>query len=45
MESESFAVNEDEWRHFDHRDWKYYQILNVPFEDLDKSSPSANVVR
>jgi len=34
MESEGFTVNESEWWHFDHRDWRYYQILNVPFEDV-----------
>lgn len=45
MESEGFTVNEDEWWHFDHKDWKYYLILNVPFGDLRKSSPSMNVVR
>jgi len=34
MESEGFAVNEDEWWHFDYKDWKQYGILNVPFEKL-----------
>ena len=34
MESESFTVNEDEWWHFDYKDWKQYGILNVPFEKL-----------
>lgn len=34
MESEGFSVNEDEWWHFDFRDWKQYPILNVSFEDL-----------
>ena len=34
MESEGFTVNEDEWWHFDYQDWKFYPILNVPFEDL-----------
>jgi zinc D-Ala-D-Ala dipeptidase len=33
MESEGFTVNEDEWWHFDYKDWKYYAILNVRFED------------
>jgi zinc D-Ala-D-Ala dipeptidase len=40
MESESFTVNEDEWWHFDFRDWKYYQILNAPFERLGQPSPT-----
>jgi D-alanyl-D-alanine dipeptidase len=34
MESEGFTVNEDEWWHFDYKDWKRYPILNVPFEKL-----------
>jgi D-alanyl-D-alanine dipeptidase len=34
MESEGFTVNEDEWWHFDYKDWKQYRILNVPFENL-----------
>ena len=33
MESEGFTVNEDEWWHFDYKDWRHYSILNVPFED------------
>ncbi|MGB7437100.1 MAG: M15 family metallopeptidase [Candidatus Acidiferrum sp.] len=35
MESEGFTVNEDEWWHFDYKDWKHYPILNVPFEKLN----------
>jgi D-alanyl-D-alanine dipeptidase len=34
MESEGFTVNEDEWWHFDYKDWKHYPILNIPFEKL-----------
>jgi D-alanyl-D-alanine dipeptidase len=34
MESEGFTVNDDEWWHFDYKDWKHYPILNVPFEKL-----------
>ena len=36
MESEGFTVNEDEWWHFDYKDWKHYAIGNVPFEKLGK---------
>jgi D-alanyl-D-alanine dipeptidase len=39
MESEGFTVNEDEWWHFDYKDWIHYPILNVPFEDLSAGSP------
>ena len=35
MESEGFTVNEDEWWHFDYKDWKLYPILNVPFEKIE----------
>ncbi|HTP68653.1 MAG TPA: M15 family metallopeptidase [Dongiaceae bacterium] len=34
MESEGFAVNESEWWHFDYKDWKLYQLMNLRFEDL-----------
>lgn len=34
MESEGFRVAENEWWHFDYRDWREYPVLNVPFEKL-----------
>ena len=34
METEGFTVNEVEWWHFDYRDWRNYQILNLTFEEL-----------
>jgi len=37
MESEGFTVNEDEWWHFDYKDWKQYGILNVAFEKIADS--------
>ena len=40
MESEGFSVYEDEWWHFDYKDWKLYSILNVPFEDLSNTLPN-----
>jgi zinc D-Ala-D-Ala dipeptidase len=42
MESEGFTVNEDEWWHFDYKDWKLYPILNVPFEKLNPVSPAGD---
>jgi D-alanyl-D-alanine dipeptidase len=36
MESDGFTVDQNEWWHFDYKDWKLYSILNVPFEKLDK---------
>lgn len=38
MESEGFTVYEDEWWHFDYKDWKSYEILNVPFEQLGSAA-------
>jgi CubicO group peptidase (beta-lactamase class C family)/D-alanyl-D-alanine dipeptidase len=34
MEDEGFTVYEDEWWHFDYKDWRNYPILNVPFEQI-----------
>lgn len=34
MEEQGFAVNPDEWWHFDYKDWKSYPILDIPFEQL-----------
>jgi D-alanyl-D-alanine dipeptidase len=39
MESEGFKVNEDEWWHFDFKEWKHYSILNIPFENLRLNPP------
>jgi D-alanyl-D-alanine dipeptidase len=41
VESEGFTVNEDEWWHFDYKDWKQYGILNVPFEKIAVSGQPA----
>lgn len=38
MESEEFTVYEFEWWHFDYKDWRHYPILNISFEQLQKSS-------
>lgn len=34
MEKEGFTVEENEWWHFNFRDWKDYPILNIPFEAI-----------
>jgi D-alanyl-D-alanine dipeptidase len=39
MEAEGFTVNEDEWWHFDYKDWPQYPILNLTFEQLEDSRP------
>ena len=33
MESEGFKVYENEWWHFDYKDWKKYAILNISFSE------------
>jgi D-alanyl-D-alanine dipeptidase len=34
MEAEGFTRINDEWWHFDYRDWREYPILNRTFEEL-----------
>lgn len=34
MEREGFKVYEFEWWHFDYKDWKEYQILDIPFSEI-----------
>jgi serine beta-lactamase-like protein LACTB len=39
MEAEGSTVYEDEWRHFDYKDWTQYPVLNLTFEQLEGSNP------
>lgn len=34
MEQQGFTVNDDEWWHYDFRDWKLYPVTNTSFEQL-----------
>ena len=34
MQAEGFSVYEEEWWHFDYKDWNKYPILNKTFEEL-----------
>ena len=34
MAAEGFSVYENEWWHFDYRDWRQYPIMDVPFSDI-----------
>ncbi len=34
MEAEGFIVYEFEWWHFDYKDWREYQILNLGFDQI-----------
>ena len=40
MQAEGFDVYSYEWWHFDFRNWKKYPILNLTFEQLDRSQLS-----
>ena len=35
MEGEGFKVNSGEWWHFDFKGWQAYDLLDVPFSDLE----------
>lgn len=37
MEAEGFTVYENEWWHFDYKDWKRYAILNLSFSEAAAS--------
>jgi len=37
MEAEGFTVNDDEWWHYDCRDWQQYRIGNAFFKDLART--------
>jgi len=37
MEAEGFAVESNEWWHFDYRAWRDYGILNIPFDRIGLS--------
>ena len=36
METEGFEVLPEEWWHFNHRDWRQYPILDIPFESFPR---------
>jgi serine beta-lactamase-like protein LACTB len=36
MNSEGFTIYEEEWWHFDFKDWRKYPILNSTFEELGR---------
>jgi zinc D-Ala-D-Ala dipeptidase len=35
VESEGFVVSANEWWHFNYKDWKAYELLDIPFEKLN----------
>ena len=34
MEAEGFTVNQNEWWHFDYKDWKEYPIFDIAFSEI-----------
>lgn len=42
MESEGFTMYENEWWHFDYKDWRKYPIGNVRFAEIGKSASPAS---
>jgi zinc D-Ala-D-Ala dipeptidase len=34
MEAEDFTVNQNEWWHFDYKDWQEYAIYDLPFSEI-----------
>jgi len=38
MEAEGFVVNENEWWHFDYKDWEQYAIYDISFAEAAKLS-------
>jgi D-alanyl-D-alanine dipeptidase len=46
MEAEGFTVNDNEWWHFDYKDWKEYAIYDIPFsaiKNLDAKLSDAKI--
>jgi serine beta-lactamase-like protein LACTB len=37
MEAEGFTVYDEEWWHFDYKDWRAYPIANIPFEEIPRA--------
>jgi D-alanyl-D-alanine dipeptidase len=38
MEAEGFVVNENEWWHFDYKNWEQYAIYDISFAEAAKES-------
>ena len=36
METQNFEGSNEEWWHFNYRDWREYRLLNTPFEMIDQ---------
>ncbi len=40
MEAEGFTVNDNEWWHFDYKDWADYAIYDIPFAAVKNAVPN-----
>jgi D-alanyl-D-alanine dipeptidase len=38
MEKEGFGIDDEEWWHFNYRDWRQYAILDIPFSAIPSAS-------
>jgi hypothetical protein len=45
MEAQGFTVLNEEWWHFDYKDWREYGILNTPFETIKQTPRSAPMLQ
>ncbi len=40
MEKEGFQIDDEEWWHFNYKDWRHYPILDVPFDAIHEPNPA-----
>lgn len=45
LEREGFTVFENEWWHFDYKDWRDYPILNLSFSEIKQPAPAQSKTR
>jgi D-alanyl-D-alanine dipeptidase len=43
MEAEGFTVNENEWWHFDYKDWKSYALYDIAFSSIKTENKPAKI--
>jgi D-alanyl-D-alanine dipeptidase len=36
MEAEGLKVSNDEWWHYDYKDWQEYRLMDIPFEAISQ---------
>ncbi len=45
MEAESFTVNQNEWWHFDYKDWQDYAIYDIAFSEIKPEKVKSKKVK